>query len=67
MVHANSSVRRRMGSYMYLSSDSLLTRMSRIRSILNNSPSMSAMVMEESAIEIMSSSVPVEKHRVGGG
>lgn len=42
-------------SYMYRSSDSLRTRISRIRSILNSSPSMSSMVMEESAIEMTSS------------
>lgn len=42
-------------SYMYLSSDSLRTRMSLIRTILHNSPSMSSTVMVESAIEITSS------------
>lgn len=39
---------------MYLSSDSLRTRMSRIRSILNSSPSMSSIVTVESAIETTS-------------
>lgn len=41
-------------SYMYLSSDSLRTRMSLIRTILHNSPSMSSTVMVESAIETTS-------------
>lgn len=40
---------------MYLSSDSLRTRMSLIRSILHSSPSMSSTVLVESAIETASS------------
>lgn len=40
---------------MYLSSDSLRTRMSRIRSILNSSPSISSTVIVESAMEMTSS------------
>jgi len=46
---------RRSRSYMYLSSDSLRTRMSLIRSILHSSPSMFPMVIVESAMEMTSS------------
>lgn len=45
-----------MGTHMYRSSDSLLTRISLIRSILKSSPSMSSMVVVESAMETISSS-----------
>lgn len=41
---------------MYRSSDSLLTRISLILSILKSSPSMSSMVVVESAMETISSS-----------
>lgn len=41
---------------MYLSSDSLLTKMSLILSILKSSPSMSSTVMVESAMDTTSSS-----------
>lgn len=44
-----------ISSYMYRSSDSLRTRMSRIRSILNSSPSISSAVTVESAMETTSS------------
>lgn len=45
-----------LATYMYLSSDSLLTRMSLILSIFRSSPSMSSAVMVESAMETTSSS-----------
>lgn len=48
--------RRRAGTHMYRSSDSLLTRISLILSILKSSPSMSSMVVVESAMETISSS-----------
>lgn len=50
-------------SYMYLSSDSLRTRMSLIRSILHSSPSMSSTVIVESAIEIASSAEKKDKNK----
>lgn len=43
-------------THMYRSSDSLLTRISLILSILKSSPSMSSIVVEESAMEMISSS-----------
>lgn len=48
--------RRCLATYMYLSSDSLLTRMSLILSIFKSSPSMLSTVMVESAMDTTSSS-----------
>lgn len=45
-----------LATYMYLSSDSLLTRMSLILSIFKSSPSMLSTVMVESAMDTTSSS-----------
>lgn len=48
---------------MYLSSDSLRTRTSLIRSIRHSSPSMSWTAMVESAIEMTSSAAMKHKHK----
>lgn len=50
-------------SYMYLSSDSLRTRTSLIRSIRHSSPSMSWTAMAESAIEMTSSAAMTHKQK----
>lgn len=53
MLRSQNGVRK---AHMYLSSDSLLTRMSLILSIFKSSPSMSSTVTVESAMDTTSSS-----------